>query len=103
MHRARIAHGIGPVHTTRRVRRPFALERRRAPIRDPGGDLFGHGAADGFAAGEGDVCVAQDGEVLIAEVAFAVDGAESGAVVAGVAVGEEGDALGRSVGFAPSG
>ena len=98
MYGARIAHGIGSVHTTRWVRRPFALQRRRAAIRDPGGYLFGHGAADGLAAGKGDVSVTQDGDVLIAEIAFAVDGTESGAVVAGVAVGEEGDALGWSVG-----
>ena len=96
MFRSRIANSINTIRSSGRIRRPLAFERRRAAIRDARGYIRGDSATDRFAARKGDVLVTEDSKRFVAEIAFAVDGAESGAVVAGVAVGEEGDALGWS-------
>ena len=68
----------------------FALQRRGAIIRDSRRQRAWE-SSDGFAAGKGDVWMAQDCEVFVAVGEAARGEAEESAVGAGVAVGEEGD------------
>lgn len=87
--------GIRPASRTRRVRSRDAFQRRRPSVAHPRRQRA-RVAGVRLAAREGDVWVAEDGEVLVAVVEALREVAEAGAVVAGVAVGEEGD-VGASV------